>query len=114
MPLGKPMTVGQSPTMAKPAAAPAVPPAVAPAQKAEPAPRAKSASTPLTKESYWDRKEERDIQRDKDMAWSGFAQAAMQSVGIIQFNTEGTLDGLVNLAAQVADKLVERRNKSTR
>jgi glutamate synthase domain-containing protein 2 len=66
--------------------------------------------TPLTKEGYWDRKEERDIQRDKDMAWSGLAQAALSSVGVIQLNADNTEDGLVSLVVRITDKLLKARD----
>ena len=68
------------------------------------------AKAPLTKEGYWDRKEERDIQRDKDMAWSGLAQAALGSVGVIQLNAENTEDGLVSLVVRITDKLLKARD----
>lgn len=74
--------------------------------------------TLITKDDYWRRREERDIQkedrqvqRDKDMAWSGLAQAVIQSVGIIQFNTAGTVEGLVELTVRVTDLLLQARDK---
>jgi hypothetical protein len=68
------------------------------------------AKAPLTKEGYWDRKEERDVQRDKDMAWSGLAQAALASVGVIQLNADNTEDGLVSLVVRITDKLLKARD----
>lgn len=65
----------------------------------------------LTKDEYWTRREERDIQRDKDMAWSGLAQAALQSVGILQLNTSNTLEGLLALVNEATTKLLAMRPK---
>jgi hypothetical protein len=65
----------------------------------------------LSKEEYWDRKELRDIQRDKDMAWSGLAQAALQSPYIGQLNADNSVDGLVGLVGQVVTKLLAKRNE---
>jgi hypothetical protein len=64
----------------------------------------------LSKEEYWDRKEDRDIQRDKDMAWSGLAQAAIASPYVAQFNLENTEDGLVDLVVRITDKLLKARD----
>lgn len=72
------------------------------------------ANAPLTKDSYWDRKEERDIQRDKDMAWSGLAQAAISSPYVAQFNMENTEDGLVALVVRITDKLLKARDEHNR
>jgi hypothetical protein len=69
----------------------------------------KSAS--LSKDEYWTRKEERDIQRDKDMAWSGLAQACVNSVGLVQLNTDNTLEGFVALVVKATDLLLQARDK---
>jgi hypothetical protein len=71
---------------------------------------ARKTAVHLTKEEYWDRKEARDIQRDKDMAWSGLAQAALSSVGVIQLNADNTEDGLVSLIVRITDKLLKARD----
>ena len=55
--------------------------------------------------------EERDVQRDKDMAWSGLAQAALDSVGLVQLNTENTLEGFVALVVKATDLLLQARDK---
>jgi hypothetical protein len=68
------------------------------------------AKTPMTRDDYWRRREERDIQRDKDMAWSGIAQAALASVGVIQLNADNTEDGLVALVVRITDKLLKARD----
>lgn len=68
-------------------------------------------SAPMTKDDYWRRREERDIQRDKDMAWSGLAQAALTSVGLVQFNTGNTVEGLVELVAKTTNLLLAARDK---
>lgn len=66
---------------------------------------------PMTKDDYWRRREERDIRRDKDMAWSGMAQAVLNSAGIIQFNADNTVAGLVALVTKVTDLLLNERDK---
>ena len=78
-----------------------------------PTPQESNAKPPkhLSKEEYWDRKELRDIQRDRDMAWSGIAQAALQSVYVGQFNVENSVDGLVKVVAEVTTKLLALRPK---
>lgn len=68
-------------------------------------------SAPMTKDDYWRRREERDVQRDKDMAWSGLAQAALTSVGLVQFNTNNTIEGLVELVVKTTDLLLAARDK---
>lgn len=68
----------------------------------------KSAS--MSRDDYWRRREERDVQRDKDMAWSGLAQAAMQSVGLVQLNTNNTLEGLVELVVKTTNLLLKARD----
>lgn len=72
----------------------------------------------LSKEEYWDRKEARDIeyhersiQRDKDMAWSGLAQAGLDSVGLVQLNTENTLEGFITLVVKATNLLLQARDK---
>lgn len=67
-------------------------------------------NAPMTKDDYWRRREERDAQRDKDMAWSGLAQAALDSVGIVQLNTTNTLEGFVELVVKATDLLLKARD----
>jgi hypothetical protein len=64
----------------------------------------------MTKDDYWKRREERDIDRDKHMAWSGLAQAALNSVSVAQLNTDNTEDGLVSLVSRIVDKLLKVRD----
>lgn len=66
---------------------------------------------PITKDDYWRRREERDVQRDKDMAWSGLAQAALTSVGLVQLNATNTAEGLVDVVVQVTELLLAARDK---
>jgi hypothetical protein len=66
---------------------------------------------PMTKDDYWRRREERDVQRDKDMAWSGLAQAALDSIGLVQLNTSNTLEGFVELIVKATDLLLQARDK---
>lgn len=68
-------------------------------------------NAPMSKDDYWRRREERDTQRDKDMAWSGLAQAALDSVGLIQLNTTNTLEGFVELVVKATDLLLAARDK---
>lgn len=80
-------------------------------QPTQPAPtRKRSAESAITKDDYWRRREERDIERDKHMAWSGLAQAALDSVSVAQLNTDNTEDGLVSLVARIVDKLLKVRD----
>jgi hypothetical protein len=72
------------------------------------------ANVPMTKDDYWRRREERDVQRDKDMAWSGLAQAALDSVGLVQLNTSNTLEGFVELVVKATDLLLQARDKRNR
>jgi len=104
MPLGK---RGAAPVVDKPAE-----PGVVTTSNEQPvaAPK-KAAVAPMTKDDYWRRREERDVQRDKDMAWSGLAQAALDSVGLVQLNTENTLEGFVALVVKATDLLLQARNK---
>lgn len=69
------------------------------------------ASAPLTKESYWERKEERDIETGKRIRRSGVWQAALQSMGSLQFNQGGTLDSFLDLVDKIADRGLGYVNK---
>lgn len=64
-----------------------------------------------TKDEYWTNREERDIQRDKDMAWSGLAQASLASVGLLQLNMTNTLEGYLELVVKATDLLLQARDK---
>jgi hypothetical protein len=75
-----------------------------------PKPPRHTRETSMTKDDYWRRREERDGQRDKDMAWSGLAQAALGSVLVAQLNTDNTEDGLVKLVARITEKLLKERD----
>ena len=67
-------------------------------------------AAPMTKDDYWRRREERDVQRDKDMAWSGLAQAALGSPFVGQLNMDNTEEGLVTLVCRITDKLLKSRD----
>jgi hypothetical protein len=58
---------------------------------------------PLTKDDYWRRREERDIETGIRIRRSGVWQAALKSVGVLQFNTSGTLEGMLALVEKVAE-----------
>jgi len=63
-----------------------------------------------SKDEYWTNREERDIHRDKDMAWSGLAQAALSSVSVAQLNVDNTKEGLVKLVAELTALLLKERD----
>jgi len=60
-------------------------------------------SVKLDKESYWERKEERDIETGKRIRRSGVWQAALQSMAGLQFNQAGTLEGYLTLVDKLAE-----------
>lgn len=64
----------------------------------------------MTKDDYWRRREERDIETSKNMAWSGLAQAALMSVSVCQLNIDNTEDGLVDLVSRLTNKLLAKRD----
>lgn len=59
---------------------------------------------PLTKEAYWDRKEERDIETGKRIRRSGVWQAALQSLAPLQFNAGGTLESYLATVEKIAEE----------
>lgn len=61
------------------------------------------ASAPMTKEGYWERKEARDIETGIRIRRSGVWQASLQSLGVIQLNTNNTLEGFLALVEKTAD-----------
>jgi len=61
------------------------------------------ASAPMTKDGYWERKEARDIETGIRIRRSGVWQAALQSMGILQLNTNNTLEGFLALVEKAAD-----------
>ena len=73
-------------------------------------PTTRKRQTEMTKDDYWRRREERDVERDKHMAWSGLAQAALTSVSVAQLNIDNTEDGLVGLVARITGKLLKLRD----
>lgn len=73
--------------------------------------KAAAKKSATTKDEYWSNREERDIQRDKDMAWSGLAQAALDSVGLLQLNTSNTHEGFLELVVKTTDLLLQARDK---
>lgn len=87
---------------AAPLTPPITPAATAPAAapKAAPAP-AKRAAAPLTKDEYWNRREERDIRTGECIRLSGVLQALLGSVNYGQYCT--TSDRAAYLAQVKAD-----------
>ena len=72
--------------------------------------KAAKAAAPMTKDDYWRNREARDVERDAHMAWSGLAQAALNSVSVAQLNVENTEDGLVDLVTRITNKLLAKRD----
>jgi hypothetical protein len=69
------------------------------------------ASAPMTKETYWERKEARDIETGIRIRRSGVWQAALQSVGVLQYNLDGTLEGLLKAVEKAAEAGLQFINK---
>jgi len=65
----------------------------------------------LGKEEYWDRKEARDIETGIRIRRSGVWQAALQSTGLLQLNTENTLEAFLALVEKTANAGLEYVNK---
>jgi hypothetical protein len=60
------------------------------------------AATPMTKDGYWERKEARDIETGIRIRRSGVWQAALQSVGVLQYNLDGSLEGFLAVVEKAA------------
>lgn len=116
MPLAKRIpegTANQAGAIGATATLPAVTPATTPpptvtAPKAAPAAvKARAAKAgnevPLTKETYWERKEERDIETGKRIRRSGVWQAALQAMAGLQFNQGGTIESYLELVDRLAE-----------
>jgi len=71
--------------------------------KTVPKQAASKASKALDKESYWERKEERDIETGKRIRRSGVWQAALQSMAGLQFNQVGTLESYLAVVDKIAE-----------
>ena len=69
------------------------------------------AKAPMTKDGYWERKEARDIETGIRIRRSGVWQAALQSVGVLQFNKEGDLAGLLRAVEEAAKAGLEFVNR---
>lgn len=69
------------------------------------------AEAPMTKDDYWRRREERDIETGVRIRRSGVWQASLQSLGIIQLNTANTLESFLALVEKAADAGLNYVNK---
>lgn len=67
-----------------------------------PAPEIRKPAPKLDKETYWERKEERDIERDRRMSRAGLFQAALQSPAIMQFCP--TMESYMEQVRKVAEE----------
>lgn len=75
-------------------------------------------NAPMGKEDYWRRREERDIAKEEFFAAkdirisrSGVWQAALQSVGVLQYNISGTIEGLLEATEKAANAGLEFVNR---
>ncbi len=110
MPLSKAGSTAVAPTTtATNASGGTISAAIAAAQAAPARAAAKKSAGGMSKDEYWDRKELRDIERDKHMAWSGLAQAALTSGVVAQFNIDNTEDGLVAAVVRITEKILAKR-----
>lgn len=109
MPLKKSGTNGATAIVEAPAPVQMPAPAAAPAAESvktapkaapkQPAPK----GAKLDKESYWERKEERDVETGKRIRRSGVWQASLQSMAGLQFNQGGTLESYLALVDKIAE-----------
>ena len=105
---------GETAVMAPPLSAP-------PVGAGTPAPSAKKlggvreagakAAAPMSKDSYWERKEARDIETGVRIRRSGVWQAALQSTGLLQLNTDNTLEAFLALVEKTANAGLEFVNR---
>lgn len=79
--------------------------------KAAPKQMAPKGSKSTDKESYWERKEDRDIETGKRIRRSGVWQAALQSMAGLQFNQAGTVDSYLELVDKLAEHGLNWVNK---
>lgn len=77
-------------------------PVAAQAVAAEPVYKGRKATAELSKDDYWRRREDRDIETGIRIRRSGVYQAALQSVGLMQYCP--TLDDYLKMLVRVADE----------
>lgn len=66
----------------------------------------------MSKDDYWRRREERDLDTQTHIRRSGVWQAAIQSMGLLQLNTNNTLEDYLKLVEQAADRGLHYVNKA--
>lgn len=112
MPLKKSGSNGatvEAPAVVTPAVETNAAPTAAP--KAAPKQTVPKTSKATDKESYWERKEDRDIETGKRIRRSGVWQAALQSMAGLQFNQGGTLESYLALVDKIAEHGLNWVNK---
>jgi hypothetical protein len=110
MPLMKRATTNGSTTTATPPPAEAAK-TQAPAASELPKTTKHTRETPMTKDDYWRRREERDIETGVRIRRSGVIQAAAMSVGTSQYNTGSTIESYADVVEKLAERMLAWVNR---
>lgn len=65
----------------------------------------------MTKDDYWRRREERDIETGVRIRRSGVIQAAAMSVGTSQYNLGSTIDSYADVVEKLAERMLAWVNR---
>jgi len=65
----------------------------------------------MTKDDYWRRREERDIETGVRIRRSGVIQAAAMSVGTSQYNTGSTIESYADVVEKLAERMLAWVNR---